>query len=241
MNKKLKRMIATVSAVVACAVSMASISADAIGIKNTAGINQYTVSFTWNGKKYSVWQEMQDYYNDWENCKFFISEDGKSNIALFGSEIAHWDFNGYMLRNPEDVTILEKYLSDNNIAYSKEDYSEYISITPTDYDCTSDEYFQLAIKIKEDTGFRQGMVSPTSANIIEATDIEIELPEPTLIGDANEDGVVNISDAVLIMQSISNPNEYKLTIQGMANADVVDNDGITLLDALRIQEMSAGL
>ena len=70
--------------------------------------------------------------------------------------------------------------------------------------------------------------------------ISINSPEPTLIGDANEDGEVNISDAVLIMQSITNPSEYTLTIQGMANADVADNDGITLLDALRIQEMQVG-
>ncbi|MDE6501565.1 MAG: dockerin type I repeat-containing protein [Ruminococcus sp.] len=248
MNKKLKRMIATVSAVVTCAVSMASVSAGAIYIYNTVGINQYTVSFTWDGKKYSVWQEMQDYYSGCENCKFFISEDGeidvtfgKSDIALFGDEIAYWYFNGYMLRNPEDVIVLEKYLSDNNIAYKKEDVNTHIWITLTDYNCTSDEYFQLAKKIKEDTGLVQGIVSPASATIIEATDIEIALPEPTLIGDANEDGVVNISDAVLIMQSIFNPTEYQLSIQGMANADVVDNDGITLLDALRIQEMSAGL
>ncbi len=71
-------------------------------------------------------------------------------------------------------------------------------------------------------------------------DVNVESPEPTLIGDANEDGVVNMSDAVLIMQSITNPSEYELTIQGIANSDVVGNDGITLLDALRIQEMQVG-
>ncbi|MDE7138264.1 MAG: glycoside hydrolase [Ruminococcus sp.] len=55
-------------------------------------------------------------------------------------------------------------------------------------------------------------------------------------GDADESGKVNINDAVLIMQSIANPDKYKLTEQGKANADVVDNgSGITSADALAIQ------
>ncbi|MDE6500729.1 MAG: glycoside hydrolase family 9 protein [Ruminococcus sp.] len=60
-------------------------------------------------------------------------------------------------------------------------------------------------------------------------------------GDANEDGTVNISDAVLIMQSISNPSEYNLSEQGRKNADVVDGDGVTNADALAIQMVEAKL
>lgn len=61
-------------------------------------------------------------------------------------------------------------------------------------------------------------------------------------GDANEDGVVNISDAVLIMQSISNPGEYKITETGIANADIVDRgSNLTTQDALAIQMMEAKL
>ena len=62
-----------------------------------------------------------------------------------------------------------------------------------------------------------------------------------LYGDANEDGKVNISDAVLIMQSISNPSEYKLSKIGQSNADIVDGDGITNKDALAIQMAEAKL
>jgi len=60
-------------------------------------------------------------------------------------------------------------------------------------------------------------------------------------GDANENGKINISDAVLIMQSISNPSEYTLSEQGRKNADVVDGDGITNKDALAIQMTEAKL
>ena len=54
-------------------------------------------------------------------------------------------------------------------------------------------------------------------------------------GDANCDGNVDMSDAVLIMQSIANPSKYKLTDQGKKNADM-DGDGITNGDALAIQK-----
>ena len=55
-------------------------------------------------------------------------------------------------------------------------------------------------------------------------------------GDTNVDKEVNISDAVLIMQSIANPDEFKITEQGKINADVYNNgDGITNNDALVIQ------
>ena len=58
----------------------------------------------------------------------------------------------------------------------------------------------------------------------------------TKYGDADEDGAVNINDAVFIMQSIANPDKYKLSEQGRLNADVVDNGGgITNADALAIQ------
>ena len=57
-----------------------------------------------------------------------------------------------------------------------------------------------------------------------------------LWGDANVDKSVNVSDAVLIMQSLSNPDEYQLSAQGALNADVVDNgSGVTAMDALAIQ------
>ncbi|MDE6671681.1 MAG: cellulose 1,4-beta-cellobiosidase [Ruminococcus sp.] len=58
-----------------------------------------------------------------------------------------------------------------------------------------------------------------------------------LWGDANVDSEVTLADAVLIMQSLSNPDTYSLTDQGKLNADVVDNgeSGITTADALAIQ------
>ena len=70
----------------------------------------------------------------------------------------------------------------------------------------------------------------------------------TLYGDANCDGEVDLSDAVLIMQFSANPDKfgYKkpdgISEQGMKNADVSGkSDGITNMDALAIQQYKLGL
>ena len=63
-------------------------------------------------------------------------------------------------------------------------------------------------------------------------------------GDSNCDGQIDMSDAVLIMQSLSNPDKYGLegsdpthiTEWGMQNADCFNTgDGVTNEDALAIQ------
>ncbi|MBR6243533.1 MAG: cellulase family glycosylhydrolase [Ruminococcus sp.] len=67
-----------------------------------------------------------------------------------------------------------------------------------------------------------------------------DVPERTLCGDANCDGTVDISDAVLIMQSQANPEKYVLSKTGAANADCVDYPkGVTPTDALAIQMVEA--
>ncbi|WP_051411571.1 CotH kinase family protein [Ruminococcus flavefaciens] len=71
----------------------------------------------------------------------------------------------------------------------------------------------------------------------------------TLSGDANCDGQVDLSDAVMIMQALANPNKYgvngndknHITEQGAANADVDKKSaGLTANDALKIQEYLLG-
>ncbi len=63
-----------------------------------------------------------------------------------------------------------------------------------------------------------------------------------LWGDANVDGKVEIADATLILQYLTNKDEYKISDQGMKNADCANNgDGVTALDALAIQKMDAGI
>ena len=64
----------------------------------------------------------------------------------------------------------------------------------------------------------------------------------SLCGDSNCDKNVDVSDAVLIMQSLSNPAKYKLTSQGEANADCCNvGDGVTNKDALAVQKYKLAL
>ncbi|MDE6779876.1 MAG: hypothetical protein K2J40_00240 [Ruminococcus sp.] len=63
-----------------------------------------------------------------------------------------------------------------------------------------------------------------------------------IYGDANCDNKVGLADAILIMQVLSNPDEYKLTEWGIINADVCNRgDGITPQDAVVIQEIDLQL
>lgn len=67
--------------------------------------------------------------------------------------------------------------------------------------------------------------------------VEDAASEDIKYGDSNCDGKVDVSDAVLIMQSLANPSKFKLTDEGRKNADVAGgNDGITSNDALAIQK-----
>ena len=77
---------------------------------------------------------------------------------------------------------------------------------------------------------------------------EVTIEPSTLKGDANGDGSVDMADAVLIMQSLANPDKYgengtaqkHLTEQGRVNADI-DGDGLTVGDAYMIQIKLLGL
>ena len=71
----------------------------------------------------------------------------------------------------------------------------------------------------------------------------------TVMGDANCDGAVDMSDVVLIMQSLANPNKYgingsddsHITQKGLTNGDVDTTvKGITGGDALKIQRYLLG-
>ena len=238
MNKKLKKMLATISAIAVCAISMTSIiSNSAWHYENSMGVTPYTVSFNIGDVRYGVWQEMNDYFEDY-NC--FISENGSRRLLLHnGCLYAIWGWAGYSFENDEDAVAFKKYLTDNNMGYIESLSGNDIFVEEFEnLNYTFDEIIQLAKKIKEDTGFISGIYLPESAKNLNITDIVNALPEPTLSGDTDCDDKVNINDAVFVMQSIANPDKYQLSWQGKANADI-DGNGITLSDAVTIQEMAA--
>lgn len=62
-----------------------------------------------------------------------------------------------------------------------------------------------------------------------------------LLGDVNQDNCVEIADATLILQYLTNPIDYELTNEGMIAADVNLDGVIDKSDALLIQQYDAGI
>lgn len=74
----------------------------------------------------------------------------------------------------------------------------------------------------------------------ETTTDNPSVPEGTVYGDANEDGIVDIADATSIIQHIGNKDKYALSEQGLINADIDGVEGVTGADAITIQNIEAG-
>ena len=76
-----------------------------------------------------------------------------------------------------------------------------------------------------------------------------ETTSSKVLGDSNGDGIVELADAILIMQALANPDKYgkggsdphAFTDQGWYNADVNGELGITTDDALTIQLYLLGM
>ena len=255
MNKKFKKILATVSAVAMCATSLVSMGVGAIATFPDKELGDKTVSFSARmvegDVKFHLLPESADYFDG--TGRIYVSDkmvnnSGEEYIKMLMSYHVQygtkdfWDAGllagfYYDFGEDEDTTDFETYLSDNNISYKK--YSE--SVIFVDYGSVNYGVdFELLQKIKEDTG--RIVFGSCLENPVFIGETENELPAPTLLGDANEDGEVSLADAVFIMQVLSNPDDFQLTPQGMANADISgDGDGITVMDALRIQEIQIGL
>nr|AEV59085.1 scaffoldin C [Ruminococcus flavefaciens] len=90
-------------------------------------------------------------------------------------------------------------------------------------------------------GYLDGDAQVEYGSSLKSGSVTVGTPIAGLRGDANEDGTVNMADAVFIMQSIGNPDKYKLSATGEANADVDGSGDVTNKDALRIQQYKLNL
>ena len=89
----------------------------------------------------------------------------------------------------------------------------------------------------------------TTTSTTTTTTTIIPTPFSTEYGDTNCDGSVDFSDVIMIMQALANPNKYGLngsdehhiTKQGIYNADVNLQNGMTGDDALYLQKYLLGI
>ena len=96
-------------------------------------------------------------------------------------------------------------------------------------------------------------IEPHNDPIIKCTNLHFNVDEPTqeaethIYGDTNGDGQIDMSDAVMIMQALANPNKYgingtdpkHISAEGFKYGDA-DGNGLTVNDALRIQQYLLG-
>ena len=176
---------------------------------------------TVNGNDKESFKQQAQYYSDIMDA-IVAQKDNISCVTFWGTtDDMSWRASKYPLLFNEDYTAKESF-------YAIIDGIESSGTTTT------------TTKPSETTTTTTATTTTTN----ETPSINTTTSEPSgdiLYGDANEDKDINVADAVLIMQALSNPNEYKLTEQGKKNADVVGNDGVTAQDALAIQMIGINL
>ena len=160
------------------------------------------------------------------------------NRRLFGEYHISWDActfneNNFSDFNEKQISDLNKAFTDNNIKAQYDPDAKKIVFSS---DITAKEHLEYAAFIKDNYDLKVSMQGLVSAENEYSQKLELKSDDlKYLSSDSNCDGNVDMSDAVLIMQSIANPSKYKLTAQGSFNADT-DGNGITSGDALAIQK-----
>ena len=159
---------------------------------------------------------------------------GEYHISWASCDVNENNFGKY---SAEQVYELNKVFEENGIK-AKFDYDLKKIVFPNDI--TAKEHLEYAIFIKEK--YNQIVSKMGLVNAPQGYSQELEINKDNLNyceGDANCDKQMDMSDVVLIMQALANPNKYQLSAQGRFNADL-DDKGITVGDAHAIQRKLLG-
>ncbi|MDE7365578.1 MAG: DUF4832 domain-containing protein [Ruminococcus sp.] len=173
-----------------------------------------------------------------ERLRIFLQDSG-NEWAVTG------DDNAYDVNVESDFSVFSAY---SDVYLNKGESYEYTIITESDnmkYEWLKDgeaiPETNKSITAKDAGAYDVKITSETG---IEKTVHAFRIyanESAYLKGDANCDGYVNIADATAIIQHMGNRDKYGLSKQGLINADVDGADGVTGLDALKIQELEAGI
>lgn len=158
------------------------------------------------------------------NCHIGKYSEAVPYPTLLGKNFSEEEF----IKNGDDLDELKEMYNERLEAGDR----NYAFCVIPDYELTAEEHLKLAKQIANDLDLYPAFWSYTSN---EASETVIDMHNNT-VGDANEDGKLDMSDAVFIMQCCSNPDKYQMTAQGRYNADF-NNDGITNEDALTVQKI----
>lgn len=167
-------------------------------------------------------------------------EKGDIGFRLYSRYKGLWDREDNAMVGCVTITdgadkVVGKYSLDKMISLPDGKYKAEIEVNSKGYGCFSEQVIQFTVN---------------EGKAVEKLDFNVERWDfkENGSGDANGDGNVDISDAVLIMQSQANPSKYgtngtdkgHLTEDGSKRADV-DGGGVTNKDALTIQQYLLGM
>ena len=185
--------------------------------------------------------------------RLLTEDDVKSVISCGKDNLASVKFNGNWfydmislpsspIFNTEDIEAVSEFFISEGIGFSVADNkdNENKKDIVFDEEIPAAEYIELIFELYNKTGITVGKLSAYEESYA-LSEESIEYFS-NIKGDANDDGELNLADAVMIMQSVCNPKYATFTHQGKYNADVTgDYDGITNKDALTIQRQLLGL
>lgn len=190
---------------------------------------------------------------------YLLTEDDiRSVISCKKDNLASVKFNGnwysntiLLPKNPDfsedEIETVSEFFTSKNIGFSVTDYesNEKFNLNRKtivfDEEIPAAEYMALEFELGEKTGITCGQLSYYDSESSSLDENSIEYFD-IVNGDANDDGELSLADSIFILQSIGNPDEYRLTPQGKYNADVYNSgDGITTSDAIAIQQKLIGL
>ena len=184
-------------------------------------------AFIGEAVKYMSSQKKESKYID-----FSKSETVDLNgIRIISASTSNSGRNGKIfsvqVKLPEDVQAGDVFPL--NIVYLDRETSNNNFVNSTFINSAKDRNGKLMQAWTFTNGLKNGFIKITADNV--------KIP-----GDVNLDGRVTLSDAVSILQYISNSEKYPLSQQSLSNADVNKNgDGVSALDALSIQKFDSGI
>lgn len=159
-----------------------------------------------------------------QNCHKLTSVVLPQSLRTLDSNAFYNCFNLKSVTIPKNIELI------NYNVFNETSIFNNMHITDVYYSGSKTDWFYITIEMGND--------ALTNA-AIHYNYGETSSPEATLAGDANCDGKVSIADATAILQAIGNPDKYALSEQGMANADVDGESGVTTSDGVAVKKFDA--
>ncbi|MCM1132416.1 MAG: cellulase family glycosylhydrolase [Ruminococcus flavefaciens] len=205
-----------------------------------------------DGAENQKWMELlRDYMiNHHINHTFWcLNPNSGDTGGLLGYDFVTWDDDKYALFEESLWQTLDsgKYIGlDHQVALGanglslNDFYATYASSEGSNLDGgkKSDGSVVTTDKPADTTTSKSTETTPTTTKT--TTTESDPTDDKNLLGDANEDGIVDIADAAAIIQHLGNKDKYALSEQGAKNADCYNpGDGVSGMDALAIQKLKA--